>query len=63
MVCNSRKDNLCVFCEHWLGKEAEVDIINGEAKINSKLGLCSEDGEQHKEHDLCRFFKRNLIYM
>lgn len=60
---NCRTDNYCVFCEHWLGKPADVNHINGESKIYADKGLCSQNNEYYSPEGLCKYFKRRLLYM
>lgn len=62
---NSRKENMCMFCEYWLGKQPDVNIITGMATIHNQKGLCKLDDreELHSPCSLCHRFVKSILYL
>ncbi len=60
---NCREDNHCVFCKFWLGRPAKVNHITGASEITNDKGLCSQRNKYCEATEICRNFKKSLLYM
>lgn len=65
MVGNVRTDNKCIFCKYWLGKEGDVNYIDGSCKYSKCEGMCAKDKTDtyHSSESLCHRFERRLSYV
>lgn len=62
MFINCRDKNMCVLCKNWLGDESDMNYITGNTKVRKIMGLCRQDGQEHYQSDICRYFIKSSIY-
>lgn len=65
MNVNCRKDELCMFCKHWVGSEPDIDFRTGKGKASDVQGCCAymSSKEVCWSTEVCSRFEKSILYV